>query len=570
MARSVASVGATLSAAGAATVAVVLGLADLWVGTAAVSWASVATFATLATVAVGGAIWAAWDRATTAVVLVAGVVAVLAAGGFACATSDGTVSVTVLALTGAALTALSAVLVHRDVGRPWVAPMGAAALAVGALAIVPLAAAGAIVGAMTELALPPVEAAAAGSIVDHLAAARSVAAADLPTVATVGQLSAAAIVGLVGVALRRRWGVWALAGVGLVALITGPVVVGLSIGFTVATYSLATLAVVWRLVRRPDEASTVVVGAIVVSLLVALSLASAPLTILATTVVTAALGLLAHRSLDARASTASLWVSAALVSGLGGLTIDALRLGAERSGPAMLVAAAAALASLTGPAIERWRRHDDSGAAVCADVVVGSVLVLAALATRSLDAASGVVALVALVAGVHALRPSRRPLVGVTMAATVLLTWMRLAAADVTLLEAYTVPLAGALLLAGALVRPGAHSSWVRSGAGLFAALGPTTVLALGDADVTRTMVVVLGGAAAAVWGAVERDQAPLAIGGAALTAVALRHLGPVANELPRYVVFAVAGIGLLAAGASFEQRRADLRRVRDAFAELD
>ena len=119
------------------------------------------------------------------------------------------------------------------------------------------------------------------------------------------------------------------------------------------------------------------------------------------------------------------------------------------------------------------------------------------------------------------------------------------------------------------LVRPADHSSWVRNGAGLVAALVPSATLAVADGDVARTVATVLASAAVALYGAMQREQAPLAIGAAVLAAIAVRHLGPVANELPRYVVFAVAGVTLLAAGATLEQRRRDLRRVRDAFAEL-
>ncbi|MDE0805605.1 MAG: hypothetical protein OSA99_20075, partial [Acidimicrobiales bacterium] len=190
-------------------------------------------------------------------------------------------------------------------------------------------------------------------------------------------------------------------------------------------------------------------------------------------------------------------------------------------------------------------------------------------ATRSLDAASGLVALVGLVGGVHSLRANRRWLVGVALAASVTLTWMRLPGAGITTVEAYSLPLAGALLVAGAFARPAAHSSWVRSGSGLVAALAPTTVLAVMDVDAARSVAIVLAGSAVAIFGAVQREQAPLAIGAAALSAVAARHLGPVANEIPRYVVFAVAGVALLVAGATFEQRRRDLRRARDAFSEL-
>lgn len=301
----------------------------------------------------------------------------------------------------------------------------------------------------------------------------------------------------------------------------------------------------------------------------AVALATPGSTIAATSVVVAGLGVIAHAALQHRASSASLWVAATVAVGVGGVDIVAERIGSEGSIPALAVAVAAALASVVGPLIERGWSDERSGAAAAGDIVAGTGLVVAALASRSIDAASVVVAMTALVAGLHALRPTRAPLVGVALGATVVLVWLRLTVADVVLLEAYTLPLAGALLVGGALVRPASRSSWVRNGPGLVAALVPSTMLALADGSAARTVVVVLAAGGAAVWGAVAREQAPLAVGGAVLSTVALRHLGPVADELPRYVVFGVVGVGLLATGATFERRRRDLRRARDAFSRL-
>ena len=94
-------------------------------------------------------------------------------------------------------------------------------------------------------------------------------------------------------------------------------------------------------------------------------------------------------------------------------------------------------------------------------------------------------------------------------------------------------------------------------------------MLALLDPDPVRAVTVVALGAAVAIWGAAARLQAPLAVGSAAVAVLAVRHLGPVGVELPRYVTFAVAGLVLLAVGATFEQRRQDLRHARDAFVRL-
>ena len=238
-----------------------------------------------------------------------------------------------------------------------------------------------------------------------------------------------------------------------------------------------------------------------------------------------------------------------------------------RSGPSAV--AAAAVASATGPLVARRFGQASRAAVAAADSVVGAALVVGVFATRSVDAASVATVVLGVVAGVHALRPGRRGLVGVVLAAAVALTSLRLVAADITLLEAYTLPFAGALLVGGAVVPRGDRSSWTRNGGGLFAALAPSGTVAILDGDLLRTVVVLVAAAAVVVWGAAVREQAPLAIGGSVLALLAVRHLGPIAADLPRYVTFGVVGIGLLVTGATFERRRRELRRAVDAFADL-
>lgn len=561
--------GAAVSAVGAAAVAIVVSVDSWWLDGASVSVTAAATFLALAAVAVGGARFARWQRTTTSLVLVAGVLAVLVAAALARATADGEVITTTVTLTAGVVALVAAALVRLDRHHPWASAMGAAALSVAVLGLAPAAAGGAAAVALTDVVTSSTDAPAATTFRDHLAGAPSIVADDLPGTATMAQLLALAAVALAGIVVGRRWGVWVAAGVGTTALLVAPVAFDASIGVAVLVYTTMIAALGWRLAIRPDEAMSAFALAVVAPVSVGAGLASAPLAIAATALVAGVSVVLAQRALAAASSSASVWVAAALTTGLGGLTLDVVRLGFSGSTPVLTVAIVAALASATGPAIERRYGQDESGAALCADVVTGAALVLAALAAPTLDVASAVVALVALVAGLHALRSDRRPLLGVAIVSVVVVTWMRLAIAEVALLEAYTLPLAGALLVGGASIAPAHRSSWVRTGAGLFAALVPTAVLAMGGDELTRTVAVVVASAAMVFWGAVGREQASLAIGGVVLGAVALRHLVPVADALPRYLVFAVAGIVLLATGATFEQRRGDLRRVRDAFGQL-
>ena len=67
--------------------------------------------------------------------------------------------------------------------------------------------------------------------------------------------------------------------------------------------------------------------------------------------------------------------------------------------------------------------------------------------------------------------------------------------------------------------------------------------------------------------------QAPLLLGGAVLALDALHELAPyivqVTDALPRWALPALAGLLLLALGATYEQRIRDVRRVRDALGRM-
>ena len=69
--------------------------------------------------------------------------------------------------------------------------------------------------------------------------------------------------------------------------------------------------------------------------------------------------------------------------------------------------------------------------------------------------------------------------------------------------------------------------------------------------------------------GATTRLQAPLAVGAAVLVVVALDLLGPYAAALPRWLSLGAAGALLLVVGATYEQRRRDVDRLRERWTAL-
>lgn len=63
--------------------------------------------------------------------------------------------------------------------------------------------------------------------------------------------------------------------------------------------------------------------------------------------------------------------------------------------------------------------------------------------------------------------------------------------------------------------------------------------------------------------------QAPLLLGGGVLAVDALRLLGPYAAALPRWLTLGAAGLLLVGVGATYEQRRRDVTRLRERYDAL-
>jgi hypothetical protein len=189
-------------------------------------------------------------------------------------------------------------------------------------------------------------------------------------------------------------------------------------------------------------------------------------------------------------------------------------------------------------------------------------LLAVALAMADPPVLALVLALCAVITAGTAVRPERRSLGYAATVLFVLATWVRLASWDIGAPEAYTLPVTVPALLVGALRRrrdPQA-SSWTAYGPGLTATLIPSLIAAWGDVHWTRPLL--LGGAALLVTllGARHHLQAPLLLGGSVLTLLALHELAP----------YLVQVTGLLALGATYEQRIRDVRRVRDVLGKMN
>lgn len=245
--------------------------------------------------------------------------------------------------------------------------------------------------------------------------------------------------------------------------------------------------------------------------------------------------------------------------------------GLPRQHIALAVLAVPAAGALLGA---RLRRHP---AALPTELTAaGAGLLALALAAGHPETVALVLALAAVVAAGTALRPDRRPAAGHLAAALfVLATWVRLYASDVATPEAYTLPVTVPALVVGVLRRrrdPEA-SSWTAYGPGLAATLLPSLVAAWGDTHWPRPLLLGVAALAVTLVGARLRLQALLVLGGTVLALDALHELAPyivqAVGALPRWLPPALAGLLLLAVGATYERRLNDARRLRESLGRM-
>lgn len=205
-----------------------------------------------------------------------------------------------------------------------------------------------------------------------------------------------------------------------------------------------------------------------------------------------------------------------------------------------------------------------------AGALAGLLAIGLAAASADLPMLALVLALCGVITAGTAIRPDRRPVAHASAALFVLASWVRLAAWDIGTPEAYTLPVTVPALLVGALHRrrDPQVSSWTAYGPGLAATLLPSLVTAWGDPDWKRPLLLGLAALAVTLLGGGHHLQAPLLLGGTVLALDALHELAPylvqVTGALPRWAPPALAGLMLLALGATYEQRLRDARRMRD------
>ncbi|MEQ4304629.1 hypothetical protein ABNF97_25165 [Plantactinospora sp. B6F1] len=174
--------------------------------------------------------------------------------------------------------------------------------------------------------------------------------------------------------------------------------------------------------------------------------------------------------------------------------------------------------------------------------------------------------------GLSALRPRRWRLAVAGAGCELLACWLLLFAGGVGVVEAYTLPAALLALLGGALElrrRPHLHS-WLAYGPALVATFLPSIALLLAGAEYpARRLLLGVGGFLVLVLGAARRRQAPVVGGAGVLAVITVYEVVRYWDMLPRWLPMGIGGVVLIVVGATYERRRRDLRRLRQAVTRM-
>jgi hypothetical protein len=209
---------------------------------------------------------------------------------------------------------------------------------------------------------------------------------------------------------------------------------------------------------------------------------------------------------------------------------------------------------------------------------VGAAFALLLVLESTRDAAA-VLTIWGVLLGMAALRgdrPARRRrwLARAAVGAELAATWLLLYSTQVGLPEAYTLPFAGAALIAGAveLRRRPELSSWIAYGPALAAGFLPSTALVLVEGRSNwRQAILFLAAVLTVLVGARRQRLAPAVAGGVIAVVVALHELLLLwlTGAVAWYYLFGVTGAVFIGVGATYERRRRELAKLRGALRQM-
>ena len=145
--------------------------------------------------------------------------------------------------------------------------------------------------------------------------------------------------------------------------------------------------------------------------------------------------------------------------------------------------------------------------------------------------------------------------------------WLAAATAGVSLVEAWSLPVAGGLLLYSGR-RLADAPSWSAWGPALLTGFTPSVFLAVTEPETGRLLLVVAAATLTTTAGTYWSVQAPFVVGSGALVVIAVGRL-VVAIPWPALVAVAVAGVLLVAVGARYENRRRQATEVVGRVADM-
>ncbi|MFC6887209.1 SCO7613 C-terminal domain-containing membrane protein [Actinomadura yumaensis] len=280
-------------------------------------------------------------------------------------------------------------------------------------------------------------------------------------------------------------------------------------------------------------------------------------------------------ALAARRTAVRAAADATAILAAGGLTAAAsLAAGGTPPPAAFPVLASSVPAAVLAARLARRAQPDGTTVAVEALAVEAAGYAVTAcgvgLAFADLAYASAALTGAGALALAVAARADRRRAAWAGAAALHLALWIRLGLSGVDAPEAYTLPVTVIGVAAGHRLlrrRGGAFSSWPLYGPALALTLLPSLAVAWTDPGLVRPLLLASAAFAVTLAGALGRLQAPLLIGGGVLVLNAAHELFPALADLvgdgPRWLPIAVTGAALLFAGATYEHRLRDLRRLR-------
>lgn len=364
-----------------------------------------------------------------------------------------------------------------------------------------------------------------------------------------------------GIVLAAAPGVLAL---GLLVLLLGlePVRWTAALGGLLATGVAAGAAWWWRH-EVPAAVAASAVAAYVAMLALGLSAGSDEAWLpaaVATALAVPALAAALLRDRERAATSAALLAAVGVLLGGVALLTWGAQLDVGETAQAVTLASYAAVVGLLAAPVTRLAATRVALEAAALVAAAGAV----ALAPGAAEAAVALTVTGSAVALLAVLHRDREPLAWLATALLATATLLRVVA-EVTAPELVTLPAAALLLAVGTLrLRRDATIGSARVlGSGLVLALVPSLLLALADPVSLRGALVGAAAVLTLAWGVTQRLAAPFAVGAAVTAVLVLRHLGPVADAVPRWVTIGAVGVALLVVGVTWESSLRSIDRAR-------